>query len=85
MWSKRGLGRTSATLCDGHLVIHSEKGPLSLVEATPESYKLVTEYRGDVKFRKPCWAAPVVAQGKLIVRGKNKVACFALAEDPDKD
>lgn len=77
-WSVPRLGRTSITLCDDHLIVMSERGKLSLVKATPENYELVTEYDGDVRFRSPCWAAPIVAQGKLIVRGRDKVACFEL-------
>ena len=81
MWAERGLGRTSATLCGEHLIILSERGRILLVKASPESFQLVTEYKGDIKFRQPCWAGPVVAQGKLIVRGKNKVVCFPIGSE----
>ena len=81
-WSVPRLGRTSATFCDGHLIVMAERGSLFLARATPEEFDRVTSYEGDVKFRYPCWSAPVVADGKLIVRGKDKVACFQLvAED----
>jgi hypothetical protein len=56
----------------------AEYGDLFLAKASPEKFELVTEYDGDMKFRYPCWSAPVVADGKLIVRGKDKVACFQL-------
>ena len=80
MWSEPSLGRTSVTLCAGQLIVMSERGTLQLAKATPEKFDLVTQYDGDIKFRAPCWAAPVVAQGKLIVRGKNKVVCFSVAK-----
>lgn len=84
MWSHPRAGRTSATLCEGLLIVHSERGPLQLVKATPEKFDVVTSYEGDIKFRPPCWAAPIVAQGKLIVRGKNKVVCFSVAAKADE-
>ena len=77
-WSKKGLGRTSVTLCEGHLLVMAERGDLLLVKATPERYSQVTKYGGSLKFRHPCWSAPIVSNGKLIVKGKQKVACFEL-------
>lgn len=77
-WSVPRLGRSSVTYCDGHLIVMAEYGQLFLVRATPEKFERVASYEGDLKFRYPCWSAPVVADGKLIVRGKNKVACFQL-------
>ena len=77
-WSVPRLGRSSVTFCDGHLVVMTEKGELFLASATPEKFERVATYEGDVKFRSPCWSAPIVVDGKLIVRGKEKVACFQL-------
>ena len=77
-WSVPGLGRSSVTYCDGHLVVMTERGELFLARATPEKFDRVTSYDGEVKFRSPCWSAPVIVDGNLIVRGKNKVVCFAL-------
>jgi outer membrane protein assembly factor BamB len=77
-WSVPGLGRSSATFCDGHLIVMTERGQLLLVKASPEKYELVSTYEGETGFRYPCWSAPIVTNGKLIVRGKDKVACFEL-------
>ena len=77
-WSEKGLGRSSATFCDGHLIVMAERGELFLAKATPEKFTKVTLYGGDQKFLYPCWSAPIVSDGKLIVKGKKKVACFQL-------
>lgn len=77
-WAKKGLGRSSVTLCDGHLLVMAERGKLLLVKATSEEYSLVTQYEGDTSFKYPCWSAPIVSNGKLIVKGKQQVACFDL-------
>ncbi|QEG23464.1 PQQ-binding-like beta-propeller repeat protein [Mariniblastus fucicola] len=79
-WSVPRLGRTSVTFCDGHLIVMAERGELFLARATPEKFEIVTRYGGEVKLRYPCWSAPVVTNGNLIVRGKNKVACFQLKD-----
>jgi len=62
-----------------------EQGELLLIKANPKKIDIVTRYEpgeGDnqIKFKSPCWAAPVIAEGKLFVRGKNKLACFKLGE-----
>ena len=77
-WKERGLGRSSVTFCDGHLLVMAERGRVLLVKATPEEYSLVTEHDGETEFKYPCWSAPIVSSGKLLVKGKGKVACFEL-------
>ena len=79
-WSQRGFGRCSTLLIDDHLIVIGERGRLALVEADPSEFKLVTERLPDdtFKFVPNCWSAPVVADGKLFVRGGKKLACFQL-------
>jgi outer membrane protein assembly factor BamB len=79
-WSQRGFGRCSMLLIDEHLVVVGERGRLALVKATPKQFELVTERLPDdqLKFVPNCWAAPVVADGRLFVRGGKKLACFQL-------
>ena len=81
-WRKRGLGRASCTYVDGHLVVLGEFGDLQLIKATGDDYQLVTRYEpgeSGVKFNAPCWAAPVVADGKMWVRGRDKLVCFDIS------
>jgi outer membrane protein assembly factor BamB len=82
-WKQPGLTRTSLTSIDGHLIVLGEDGQLLLIKASPEKYEVVTRYepgQGDnaIKFREPCWAAPIISHGLMYVRGKNKLVCFDL-------
>ena len=81
-WSQRGFGRCSTLLIDGHLIVIGERGRLALVRADPGGYELVTERSPDdqLEFVPNCWSAPVVANGKLFVRGGRKLACFQLIQ-----
>ncbi|MEM9411909.1 MAG: PQQ-binding-like beta-propeller repeat protein [Planctomycetota bacterium] len=85
MWKKRGFGRCSLTYIDGHFVVVAERGQLFLIRATPDNFEVVTEYSGQdgegAGLQYPCWSAAVIAQGKLYVRGKNKMICFQLTKD----
>jgi outer membrane protein assembly factor BamB len=87
-WTKRGLGRCSLSAVDGHLVVVGEEGRVLLVEQNSKEFRRVTEYepklvdgKPEVKFRSPCWSAPVISHGLMWVRGKNKLVCFDLNRD----
>ena len=79
-WGERGYGRSSLTYVDGHFIVLDENGELLLIKASPEKFELVTKYRDQMDeklpIEYPCWAAPIVANGMLYVRGKNKIVCL---------
>ena len=93
MWKQKGLARSSVTYVDGHLVVLGERGDLLLIRANPNKFDLVTTYEpGDgenaIRFRDPCWAAPIISHGLMYVRGRNQMACFELIpnrEGPTKE
>ena len=88
MWSHAGLGRSSVIYVDQHLICLTEEGRVLLFRATPDSDALVSELqlivkdaepRGfDTVLEYPAWAAPVLANGKLYLRGKGRVVCVKL-------
>jgi len=84
-WKQSGYSRSSLTFVDEHFVVLDETGELFLIEANPREFKLVTQY-SDANDRKlplqyPCWAAPVISNGLLFVRGKNELICLALTAE----
>jgi len=100
LWSEPGLGRSTLTWADGHLLVLTERGQLLLVEATPERYspvatvdysttsattnaeakKALTESESDrPRLRFPAWNAPVLANGRLYLRGRDQVLCIDLS------
>jgi len=86
-WSQPGLQRTNLTGVNGYLIGITESGRLMLIRATPDKFDLVTEFEpaadtGEAftRLRYPCWSAPVIANGKLLVRSAGKLTCFQLAD-----
>jgi len=80
-WSEPALGRSSLLLVDGHLICLSEDGVLRLLKANPKKYDLVSEvYLRDengVPLLKPyAWAAPILSNGLLYVRGDDRLVCL---------
>jgi hypothetical protein len=62
---------------DGHLISMSEYGELALIKPSPEKYQEVSKYEvPELKY--PCWAAPVVSNGLMYVRGKEKLVALEL-------
>jgi len=86
-WAEPGLGRSSVTLVDGHLIILGEYGDLVLARAEPGRYEEVSRTRpleangGRELLAPPCWSAPVIARGLLFVRGAGRVACLDLLSE----
>ncbi len=48
---------------------------MAMVEATPEGYRELGRF---TPLGGQSWTAPIVADGKLIVRNKEALACFDL-------
>jgi hypothetical protein len=62
-----------------------EAGRLLLIEANPNQFKQVTAFDGGsekIRFKRPCWAAPIVSHGLMYVRGKDELVCFELIKRP---
>jgi len=76
-WRQKRTKRCSLTFVDGHFLCLSEYGDLSLLKVNPQKYEEVAKYEvPELKY--PCWAAPVVSNGLLYVRGKGKLVALEL-------
>ena len=74
-WGKRGLGKGSLILADGHLLVLSDRGKLLLVEATPEAYR----EKGSVQALEGlCWTAPALADGRVYLRNHDELVVYDL-------
>jgi len=74
-WAKRGLGKGSLMLADGHLLVLSDQGKLLLVEATPGNYV----EKGSVQaLEGRCWTAPTLSDGRLYLRNHTEMVVYDL-------
>ena len=78
-WRDRSVGKGSLVYADGHLYCFSDAGTVGLVKATPDAYHEVSRFKIE-KGRRPTWAHPVVAGGKLFLREQDKIYCFDVAK-----
>ena len=83
VWSHRVHERGSLLYADGHFISLGEFGTLSLIRPTPEKLDVVSKVllideRGEEQIKYPAWAAPVLSNGFLYLRGKDRLVCLDL-------
>lgn len=72
-WTDKVSGKGSLMMADGKLIVLSEAGELLVADATPTGFKPISRVQ---ILSKICWAAPVLANGKIYARnGGGDVVC----------
>lgn len=78
MWKERSPGKGSITFADGMLIVRSEQGPVTLVEANSQRYVEKGQFDQPNRSRRQSWAYPVVANGHLLLRDQETLLCYDL-------
>lgn len=69
-WVQRGFGKGSLILADGLLYVLSDRGLVTLAEATPTGYV----EKGKIQVMEgKTWTAPTLAHGKLYLRDEDEM------------
>jgi outer membrane protein assembly factor BamB len=69
-----GGGSAAVLYADGQLYFRYENGEMALIQATPDSYKLVSSFHVPIKGNG--WPHPVIYKGKLYLRGADQILCY---------
>lgn len=77
-WFNRSVGKGSVAYADGLLYVRSERGPMAIVEATPQSYTEKSRFAPPDYSGKTTWPYPVIANGRLYLRDQDNLHCFEL-------
>lgn len=83
-WGEPRLTRSSLLMVDGHFICLGEEGQVRLLKVNPEKYDVVSEW--DVLdprtkqplLNEPSWAAPILSDGRLFLRGDGHLVCAEL-------
>lgn len=78
-WSGRGPGKGSIVYADGMLYCLGENGRMGLVEANPAAFKMVSMFELPTG-EGPCWAHPVISDGKLYLRWDENLYVYDIRE-----
>ena len=75
-WTQSGFERGGVVAVDGViLALSGNQGFMAMVEPTSEGYNELGRF---TPLGGQSWTAPIIANGKLIVRNKEALACFDL-------
>ena len=74
IWQAQGKG--SLTYADGRLYCLDERGKMSLVKASAESWDEISSFNPPKGGRGSFWAHPVVCGGRLYVRHSDKLFAY---------
>ena len=77
-WSDRRPGKCSILYADGMLYCRDERGPITLVEATPAGYREKGRFEQPDISGKNAWPYPVIADGRLYIRDQDLLLCYHL-------
>jgi len=79
-WTDKSTGKCSLLYADGMLYCRDEKGPISLVEATPDGFKLKGRFNQPDRSDKAAWPHMVIANGMLYVRDQDVLLYYDVRE-----
>lgn len=75
-WKQSGFEWGGIVIVDGAIIaMNGSNGDVVMVEASPSAYKEMGRFN---PLGGQSWTAPIVANGRLILRNKGKIACFDL-------
>lgn len=75
-WRDRGPGKCSLLFADGYLYCRDERGTVSLVEATPEAFRLKGQFEQPDRSGQMAWPHPVISGGRLYLRDQDVLLCY---------
>lgn len=79
-WSTNDMGWGTCVYVEGYLLCSDIKGNLFLMQPNPEKFTLITgmpKALGNI--RGAAWTIPVLANGKLYLRFKQKLVCYNIS------
>lgn len=79
-WTDNSSGKGSILYADGMIYCRDENGPISLVEATPDGFKLKGRFDQPDRSKLNSWPYLVIVNGKLYVRDQDVLLCYDVRE-----
>jgi hypothetical protein len=76
------MGWGTCVYVEGFLLCCDIKGNLFLMKPDPEKFIKVTGMTGALgKIKGAAWTVPVLANGKLYLRFKQKLVCYSISQE----
>ena len=66
LWAERGLGKGALSAAGDRLLVHTSKGELVVVKASPDGYEELS--RAKATSKGVCWTMPILVDGRIYLR-----------------
>jgi outer membrane protein assembly factor BamB len=76
VWESNAPGKGSITYADSRLYYRNENGKIYLIEANPAKYVQDGVFSQPERSKRPAWAHPVVANGRLYIADQDVLLCY---------
>lgn len=80
-WRQKGHGKGALIFADGHFIILSDRGKLTLVKPSPEKYQEISRVQ---VLTGTCWTTPTLTGGKLFLRNQREIVALNLTAENDQ-
>ena len=78
MWNEGSAGKGAILVVGNKIILRTEKGPVSLVELSPKSYKEISRFEQPDRTRHRAWSHPVVSNGVLYLKDQDTLYAYDL-------
>jgi outer membrane protein assembly factor BamB len=78
--ARNRFGRCPFLIADGMIIVLNDDGVLTLAEASPKAYKVITSVQVFHEPHEP-WGIMAMAQGRLLVRDLTRLVCLDLRKE----
>jgi len=78
MWNEGSAGKGAILVAGNKIILRTEKGPVSLVELSPRSYKEISRFEQPDRTRHRAWSHPVVSDGILYLKDQETLFAYDL-------
>ena len=78
MWNEGSAGKGAILVVSNKIILRTEKGPVSLVELSPKSYKEISRFEQPDRTRHRAWSHPIVSNGILYLKDQDTLYAYDL-------
>ncbi len=77
-----GSGSIALAAAEGMLYMRTQDGTMTLARASESGYEEISSFKtpGSGDGKKPSWAHPVIANGKLLLREGDTILCYDVSQ-----